>query len=555
MGRCDSATTGIRSPPRGAIPLLILVAVFLAGILPPRTARAQSPAAPSLLGLQKNAEKPAAEPAEEQPEDRLGRNTPFGTTLGFIKAAERGELDRAADYLDAQLLPKRARKLVQDLAAVLDAADLDDLSRIPEGDPEDGLPPDRDRIGVVKTASGSREIVLQRKHREKEPPIWLFSAETLKWVPQVRAEVGVGWIERHLSGTVLDARLLGYQVWRLIGVVLVLPISFAIGRLVGGLLVRAIPAAARRAARRPVDYPADKLKWPISLLTMAAIFYAISIAAFSAAGRVYWGYVAAAVATFAGTWMGLRLIDDLSVLIGGGAQPRLGSGGIAMARLLSRLFKFLVVLGGVVIVLSLGGINLTAVIAGVSIGGIALALAAQKSLENLIGVMTIISDKPIRVGDVCKVGEYTGVVEDIGIRSTRIRTAGRTIVSVPNGQLITMMLENYSTREKVLINPRIRLGYETTAQQLRSVLAGVRAVLGGHPKIDAATARANLSAFRDTSIEIEVFAYVLDTSYETFLAVQEELLLRIVEIVASSGARFVLPPPVQFEAKAPGAHS
>lgn len=548
MGLCDSPTTVARVPQRGAVPFLILVAILLAGMLSPRPARAQFP------GLQKNAEKPAAEPVEEQADDRLGRNTPFGAALGFIKAAERDDLDRAADYLDAQLLPKRARKLVQDLAAVLDAADLHDLSRMPEGDPEDGLPPDRELIGVVKTRSGSREIVLQRVRREKEPPIWLFSADTLKWVPQIRGELGVGWMEQHLSGTILDARLLGYPIWRLIGVILVLPFSFAVGRLVGGLVVRAIPAVVNRTARRPVDYPAAKLKWPISLLIVAAIFYVISIIAFSAASRVYWGYVAATLATFAGTWMGLRLIDDVSVLIGGGPQPRLGSGGIAMARLLSRLSKILVVLAGAVIVLSLGGINLTAVIAGVSIGGIALALAAQKSLENLIGVMTIISDKPIRVGDVCKVGDYTGVVEDIGIRSTRIRTAGRTMVSVPNGQLITMILENYSTREKILINPRIHLGYETTPEQLRSILAGIRTVLAGHPKIDAPTARANLSAFRDASIEIEVFAYLLETSFETFLAVQEELLLRIMEIVASSGARFALPPSALFAAKERGAN-
>lgn len=539
--RMSVGAASLAAGPRKKAVLFGILAATLAAAMLPGAAVAQKPS--PFPGLQKSVEKPEAEPAREPAHDPLGRLTPFGTVLGFIKAAEGADLNRAVDYLNVQLIPKRARKLVEDLAAVLDAADLHDLTRDPEGDLEDGLPPDRERVGVVKTGSVSREIILERVHRGNEPPIWLFSADTLKWVPRVRGELDVGRLERLLSGTKLDTRILGYPIWRLIGAILVLPFSFVVGRLVGGFLVRAIPPVIRRAARRPVEYRAARLKWPISLLTMAAIFYVISILAFSAASRVYWGYVAATVATIAGTWMGLRLLDDVSVLIGEGPQPRLGSGGIAMARLLSRLSKVLMVFFGAMILLSIGGINLTAVIAGVSIGGIALALAAQKSLENLIGVMTILSDKPIRVGDFCKVGEFTGTVEDIGIRSTRIRTVGRTTVTVPNGQLITMSLENYSTREKVLITHRIHLGYETTAEQLRSVLAGIRTVLTGHPKIEAPTARANLSAFRDASIDVEIFAYLLETSYETFLAVQEELLLRTMEIVSASGAKFALPLP------------
>ena len=96
---------------------------------------------------------------------------------------------------------------------------------------------------------------------------------------------------------------------------------------------------------------------------------------------------------------------------------------------------------------------MTAVVAGIGVGGIAVALAAQKTLENLIGGITIVSDQPIRVGDFCRVGEYQGTVQAVGLRSTRIRTLGRTVVSIPNGQLAVMNIENFSLRDKIWFQP------------------------------------------------------------------------------------------------------
>jgi MscS family membrane protein len=207
------------------------------------------------------------------------------------------------------------------------------------------------------------------------------------------------------------------------------------------------------------------------------------------------------------------------------------------------------VLIGALILFYIAGVNLTAVLAGVGIGGIAIALAAQKSLENLFGSMTIISDKAIRVGDLCRAGEFTGTVEDIGLRSTRIRTLGRSVVSVPNGQLITMSLENFSLRDKFLFHHRIHLGYETSSDQLRACLAEIRTMLCVHPKAETETARVRLSAFRDFFVEVEIFAYVLETSYEEFLIAQEELLLQIMDIVRANGAKFALPLPTPSPAK------
>ncbi len=526
----------VRTACRTTAGILVAASVVVAVAACP--ARAEKAARPPIPLFQKEATKATA-PSE----DPLGRGSPFGTVLGFVNAVEHQDFYRAVEYLDTRQPPKKARELAQQLAEVLNAADLKDLSRKPEGDLEAGLPPGRERIGVVKTPSGSVDIFLDRVQRGTGSPVWLVSADTLARVPQIRGEIAVNWLERRLSGTFLDARVLGYPLWRWLGILLAVPLSLLVARFAGNLVTPAIGKLLGRLLKRPSEPAAERLKWPVRLLIMAVVFYAISFAALSAVSRLFWGYVAATVATIAFTWACMRLIDEAEGLFRGRSPAPLGSARIATERLVHRLAKAAVVLAGGTVILYIAGVNLTAVLTGVGIGGIAVALAAQKYLENLFGVVTIISDKPIRVGDFCKAGEFTGVVEDIGLRSTRIRTAGRSVVSVPNGQLVAMSLENFSMRDKSLFHHRIHLAAEASADRVRAVLEGIRAALSRYPEVEGRTAQVRLTGFRDVSIEVEVFAYILETNDAAFLAAQEELLLRIMEIVEASGARLTLPPP------------
>ena len=146
-------------------------------------------------------------------------------------------------------------------------------------------------------------------------------------------------------------------------------------------------------------------------------------------------------------------------------------------RLVNRLLKAAIVIVAVLVFLYLADVDLTAALTGLGVGGIAIGFGAQKTIENLFGGIMVISDKPINVGDVCKVGEFMGTVEDIGIRSTRIRTLDRTVVSVPNGQLAAMILENFAQRDRILFHHTVGLGRQTTAEQLRYVLAQIRGLL------------------------------------------------------------------------------
>jgi MscS family membrane protein len=261
--------------------------------------------------------------------------------------------------------------------------------------------------------------------------------------------------------------------------------------------------------------------------------------------------MASTLTVIGASWLGVRFIDILFNL----KEERLtavSSDKISLVQLGRKLSKVTAVILGALLILYIAGMNLTAVLAGLGVGGIAVALAAQKTLENLIGGITIVSDQPIRVGDFCKVGDYQGTVEAVGLRSTRIRTLDRTIVSIPNGQLATMNLENFTLRDKIWFRHVLNLRYETSPDQLRYILAGIREMLYKHPKVETASARVRFIGFGNSSLNLEVFAYVVEKDYGTFLHIQEDLLLRIMDIVEGSGSGFAFPSQTTYLAQDAG---
>ena len=187
------------------------------------------------------------------------------------------------------------------------------------------------------------------------------------------------------------------------------------------------------------------------------------------------------------------------------------------------------------------GFNLTTPLAGLGIGGIAIAFAAQKTLENLFGGVSILGDEVIRIGDTCRFGDRVGTVEDISLRSTRIRTPDRTELFIPNGSLATMNVENLSRRDKILFNTKLGLRYETSPDQMRYVLVQVRRLLYEHPKVETEGARNRLVKFDESALTMEIFSYILTRDYNEFLAIREDLMLRIMDIVDAAGTGFAFP--------------
>jgi len=496
---------------------------------------------PGILPGAKEAQRPAG--PEVVYDDPLGRSTPEGTVFGLMKSAAQGNYDQALQYLDTKITGIRAQRLVDGLRVVLErgfSGKVAMLSNKPEGSLDDNLPPSKERVGTVKTPSGSLDILLERVERGNNPPIWLFSAETLKNVPEIYKELGVRTIDTYLPKFLVNTWFLWFPLWKWFLVLLLIPLLFGLSILVTRLFTLMLLLFVRRITKVRADQHVVRLTGPLRILVFASAIWFVSFLSRSVITSAFWTYVASTITVIGATWLCVRVIDVLFKL----KQSQLfvtSSDKISMVQLGRKLSKIMAVIVGALVIFYIAGINIGAVLTGLGIGGIAIAFAAQKTLENLFGGIMIISDQPIRIGDFCRAGDYLGTVENIGLRSTRIRTLKRTVVSVPNGQLAVMSLENFTMRDKIWFRHTLHLRYETTAEQLRYILAEIRRMLYQHPKMETPSARIRFVGFGSSSLDLEIFAYVLETEYEAFLRVQEDLLLRIIDIIETSGSGFAFP--------------
>jgi MscS family membrane protein len=490
-----------------------------------------------------------AQPADEDP---LGRSTPYGTVVGFVRAAKAGDYTRAAQYLDTKKKAAAAENLAEQLQIVLDRglkADLDRLSRTPEGGLEYGLPPTQNRVGTVSTRSGELDILVERINRRGQGPIWLFSSETLARIPAAAEHISWFDVEKYVPPALVDTAIFSLPLYRWFLMILLLATALGLGALVTRALIPLLRPLFRRVTGEEDDRALVSIKAPIRLILVSVAIRLFSPLSASLLGRQFWTRVAIAVFVIGLAWLVIKfhdIVSDLAIL----RMRRRGlRSKIAMWTLVQRLFGAIVVIVTALYFLHRAGVDLTAILTGLGIGGLAFALAAQKTLENLLGGIMIITDEPMRVGDFCRIADQMGTIEDIGLRSTRIRTLSRTVIAVPNGQLAMANVENFSLRDKFWFRHLIGLRYETSADQMRYVLAGIRTMLYSHSKVERDDARIRFVGFGGSSLDLEIFAYVKATEMSHFLAIQEDLLLRIMDIIANAGTGVAFPSQTTYLAK------
>jgi MscS family membrane protein len=480
----------------------------------------------------------------EPPKDPLGRGTPRDTVVGFMSAAQKENNDLAPLYLNTGLRPQAAVDLAHKLYVVLDRrlpARLTELSDRPEGSLANPLKPDQDVVGTISTASGPLDIVVERVSRDRSAPIWLFSRKTLDAIPDVYDEINLVPVDRYLPGFLTKPRLGGIRVFDWLMLAVAIPLFYTLMGLLSRVLAPAIALWHRRHGA-PEEPAIDRLPGSIRLLLVPiAIHWFMVTVEVPFAERQFWTVIQTLLAIAAIGWLLLQLNAAGERYVHRRLRStRMGEFG-SLLRLGRRIADAVVVSAGVLIALRYLGADPTAALTGLGIGGIAVALAAQKTLENVIGGLSIIFDKAVQVGDFLKVGKTMGTVDYIGLRSTRIRTLDRTIVSVPNGQIAAMGIETLSSRDKFWFHHFVGLLYETTPEQIRSVTDGIQHRLVGHPAVDISSIRVRFLRFGASSLDLEVSAYVLARDWARFLEIQQELLLAIMEIVRQAGTRLALP--------------
>jgi MscS family membrane protein len=473
------------------------------------------------------------------------RETPRAAARGFFMAARNGHWEQATEYLDLGGVPAGRRssqgpRLARQLAIVVErtlALDTDTLSDDPAGDRQDGLAADIERLGTIQTKTGPADVLLRRTEADGA---WRFAPRTVARVPALYAEFGYGVVDLILPRPLVEIRFLDVALWQWLALLLLGVVAWLGSWIVIGGLGR---VARRLAARAPFQ---GRLVAAVSAPARAGAalaIFAFGVLALALALPVL-GFIttlerAATVLVIA--WAALCAMDVLASVVTERLAARGQSTAVAMVPIGSRTAKVFVLILAVLATLQNVGVNVTGLLAGLGIGGLAVALAAQKTVENLFGGVTLIVDQPVRVGDFCRFGERVGTIEEIGLRSTRIRTLDRTLVSVPNAEFAGLQLENFARRDRIWLQATLGLRYETTPDQLRSVLQKIGDLLREHPRVDPDPARIRFVGFGAYALECEIFAYIRTADQGEFLAIREELLLAIMDAVEASGTAFAFP--------------
>ena len=511
---------------------LIAVLILLAAAVP---------AGAQLLPSSKPGDAPAVA------SDPFDRETPRSSVTGLIDALAAKDYKRATNYFDLAVasnpkIEKSAEQLARRLQAALDAdgtlQPFAALSNDKSGRIEDDLPENQERVGTIGSGATGTPIMLTRSADAGGTEIWRISHATIRTLiarPRVDplSASGTGITETSVAGA--PAR-----DWVLL--LVIAAASFFLLRLVASIILGAMRRFLPEHEQSSLYGFLSAALPPLSLYlaVVAFYFYANAMPVAIVARQTLLRY-AGIVAWVALAWFLLRLVDAIARLVAGRMRRAERRQAVSVITLLRRTAKVMLMAVAAIAILDTFGLDVTTGIAALGIGGIALALGAQKTVENLVGSVTVIIDQPIQVGDFCTVADVTGTVEDIGMRSTRIRTNARTVVSIPNGKFAAEQIENFSKRDRFLFNPTIGLTYDTTADQMREVLAAVRAALAEDENIIDDGARARFTEFNASSLDIEIFAYFRASDFATSLGMREALMLTLMTAIDGAGASIAFP--------------
>jgi MscS family membrane protein len=383
-------------------------------------------------------------------------------------------------------------------------------------------------------------LQLERVAKKEGAQVWLVSAASVAMIPEAHQVIVETPFEKLLPQPLVTLEFFDTPVWRWIALILLGAVIWMLATIAARLLVRML---RRFGGRRD-------LVSPVRLCLAVAIFRAaMELAPPATLSRLYISRGLGLLFSLGLAWVGAELLE-----LGAGRwhsrlDPRVQAVSYSVLPLGTQVLKLLLFLIAILSVVGAWGYNTSTILAGLGVGGLAVALAAQKTIENLFGGVSVIGDRPVLVGDDCRFGDRTGTVMHIGLRSTRIRTPDRTIISVPNAQFSAMSLENLSGRDKILFHPMLNLRRDTTSDQLTKVLASIQEILKKTPKIEVGAIPVRFVGVGQYSLDVEVAAYVKTSSGDEFLAIQQQLLLEFLKAVEDAGTALAVPLQESFATK------
>ena len=525
--------------------MFIALCLVLAGLFTAHSAMAQTALSTANKGTASADETAKKPPPPAGPIDEYDRGTPRSSVSGFLKAARDGNYKGAAQYLDLSKLPvpmdkNEGPELARQLKIVLDRAlwvDLELLSNHPKGNWEDGLPANREIIGRINTPDETVDILLQRVPRKDDVYIWKFSNRTVAKIPDLYAHFGYRPFEEALSKLFPDWVFLGWHAWQWVACLLFLGL---------GYLVALVPAwiAALLLGRRDTDLSRELAKFSSGPLRIVLwlLLVRISLQIIGPSVAIRSLLKAGTVMIFAFGWALIRLVD----LVFEWWANRLRKSGqestVVLLQPVKTIIKITIGLLATLVWLDNIEFDVATILAGLGVGGIAIALAAQDTLKNFFGSIMILLDKPYNVGQRIVIKGHDGVVEEIGLRSTKIRLLNGHQTTVPNEQMAGTDIENIGRRPHIRRLTNIAITYDTPPEKIEKAVNFIRKILDNHEGTDPEfPPQVYFNEFNPASLNIIMLYWYHPPLYWDYLAFNQRVNLQIMQEFEKEGIEFAFP--------------
>jgi len=515
--------------------LFFAVSLLPVGLLPAQSALLQA----SLL-----APRPAAA-ATDQTVVTASADSPRASYDNFARLGKAGEWEKAAQYL--ALTPEqleRGASLARRLKLVLDQRlelESSTLSPLSYGDTLDG-DFEHDRIGVIAGPTGLPEAVTMRRINDGGLARWVFSGTTVGTIDFWFGELGVPWLRDRLSPTLMREGPMRVLLYQWIGLALALPVLYLVSWVTSWLVRSVLGRIVARTATNWDDRLLLKLRGPFRLW-VGAVAATPLLGVLDLNSRVgdLLDATARGLVLLALFWAILRIIRLMQDRLVTASWSEGETHARTLVPLLSNILRVTLGILALLVVLSQFGYQVTSLLAGLGIGGIAVALAGQKTVEHLFGSISLAADRAFRVGDFVRVGTLEGTVERIGLRSTSFRTQDRTIVRVPNGRLAEERIETFGARDRIFFRVDLGVTYDTPPETLTLIRNEIEGHLRAQEKIWPDQVQVHIIGFGDSAINLRVSVWLQTVDYAEFLDIRHRVLLQFMEIVARHGSSFAYP--------------
>ncbi len=470
------------------------------------------------------------------PEDKFRRGQPRSSFKGFLYAVKKQDYATAINYIDYRNLPSDVidigkEELARQLYVILSRTvwvDINSISDLPQGNlNQKNVPNYRELFGRINTKNGSVPLYLQRVPRKEDRvKIWKISNSTVEKIPALTLEYSYTPLGEWLSKNLPLMDFLGVKLWQWFYYLYMIFIFFIIAK----FTTVSFSYILKRIKPNVLSDTQQFIKKPLTLL-LTVILLRLFMPEANSTHESKAVAEGATLLTIAWLWVIFHFIDLMKINLATRFTNKNRPLAVSLLRPASTVAKSIITIITVLIWLENMGFSATTIVAGLGVGGIAIALAAQKTVENIIGAITLYTSAPVKIGDFCRFGNYLGVVEEIGLRATRIRTLDRTVIYIANAKFIDMEIENFSERERMAFRPKIYLMPTSTKANIDALLKSLRQYFSDIDMLSTEPQRVHLKACTYKGIELNILLYVKTTNFDVYLNEINQINLTILSLL------------------------